>query len=97
MMEPTSSRSRFLNPEVWENCTNLQANVYYCVQAVGSISTYPGYGATATATQPFIPTNCTSLPWVDIKAYYKSLYPVIPFANDTRTDCYQYGCLCIVP
>lgn len=96
-MAPTPARSRFLNPEVWENCTNLQANVNYCVEPVGSISTYPGYGATATATDPFIPTSFTPVPWVDIMANYSSANPVIPLANGTRTDCYRYDSLCVVP
>lgn len=76
---------------MWENCTNLEANVYYCVEAVGSISTYPGYGATATATQPFVATSCTSLPWTNLTANYTTSNPVIPLAAGTRKDCYQYG------
>lgn len=83
--------SIFLNTEVWENCTNLEANVYYCVEPVGSISTYPGYGATTTATSTFVPTNCTSLPYRDILAKYTTTEPFIPFANGTRKDCYAYG------
>lgn len=36
----------FLNPEINANCTNLDLGIAYCVQAVGSISTYSGYPTT---------------------------------------------------
>lgn len=67
--------------------------MYYCVEPVGAISTYPGYGTT-TATQTFVPTTCTSLPWVNITANYTTTNPVIPLANGTRTDCYKYDPPC---
>ncbi|KAL9477709.1 hypothetical protein ACSS6W_007550 [Trichoderma asperelloides] len=51
----------FLNPEVWPNCTNLYLNNYYCVEAVGYISTYPGYLTTST-TSALNQTSATSLP-----------------------------------
>lgn len=85
-----TTNSRFLNPEVYENCTNLQANVYYCVEAVGSISTYPGYGATTSATQAFAPTDCTALPWRHIMDNHTGDL-MKPLAEGTRPDCYQYG------
>lgn len=91
---PTPLHSRFLNPEISWNCANLQPNVYYCVEAVGSLSTYPGY--VPKAKDPFIPTNMTSLPWRNIMDDYKTTNPVIPFADGTRTDCYQYGFLYVV-
>jgi hypothetical protein len=60
------------------------------VEAVGYISTYPGYGATTT-TSAFNQTSATALPNVgDILANYTSTQPVIPIANDTRVDCYSY-------
>lgn len=39
----------FLNPELNStSCNNLIAGLSYCVQAVGDISTYPGYGGRPT-------------------------------------------------
>ncbi|KAL4872891.1 hypothetical protein BDV12DRAFT_192829 [Aspergillus spectabilis] len=44
MMGISLSDFYFLNPEVNSpNCTNLLTGYAYCVQAVGDISTYPGY------------------------------------------------------
>ncbi len=81
---------RFLNPEIWANCTNLLADTYYCVEPVGYISTYPGYGATTT-TSPFNKTAATALPNVgNILANYTNTQPVILIANSTRLDCYEY-------
>jgi hypothetical protein len=34
----------FLNPMINSTCGNLWLNTYYCVEAVGNIATYPGYG-----------------------------------------------------
>jgi len=81
---------RFLNPEVWANCTNLLADTYYCIEPVGYISTYPGYGG-ATTTSPLNQTAATPLPKAgDILANYTNVQPVIPLANKTRLDCYAY-------
>ncbi|UKZ80304.1 hypothetical protein TrVFT333_008061 [Trichoderma virens FT-333] len=80
----------FLNSEVWQNCTNLQIGYYYCVEPVGYISTYPGYGSTPT-TRPFNQTSATSLPYSgDPWAKFSSNVSVIPIANNTRVDCYSY-------
>lgn len=80
----------FLNPEVWENCTNLWLDANYCVKPVGYISTYPGYGGTPT-TKPFVQTNATSLPDIgDILANFTETQPIIPLANQTRVDCSSY-------
>jgi hypothetical protein len=41
----------FLNPDVDDQCTNLQPATAYCVKAVGDITTYIGYdGVSATVT-----------------------------------------------
>ena len=81
---------RFLNPGIWANCTNLLADTYYCVEPVGYISTYPGYGTTTT-TSPFNKTAATALPNVgNILANYTNTEPVILIANSTRLDCYAY-------
>ncbi|KAK4140676.1 uncharacterized protein C8A04DRAFT_14700 [Dichotomopilus funicola] len=80
----------FLNPQLWTNCTNLWADTYYCSEAVGSITTYPGYLPTTTDI-PFVPVEATSLPWVpDVLENYTSTEPIIPIANGTRKDCYDY-------
>lgn len=34
----------FLNPMVNSTCGNLWTDTYYCVEAVGNIATYLGYG-----------------------------------------------------
>ncbi|KAJ5175095.1 uncharacterized protein N7482_000972 [Penicillium canariense] len=52
----------FLNPELFQNCTNLLADTYYCVQPVGYIATYSGYRESSTSTVPFDETSSTSLP-----------------------------------
>lgn len=82
--------SLFLNPEVWENCTNLWLGYNYCVQPVGTISTYTGYPG-ATPTIPFEDTPATSVPYKDLLANYTTNLTVIPLAEDTRLDCLRYG------
>ncbi|KAJ9491845.1 hypothetical protein VN97_g1401 [Penicillium thymicola] len=77
----------FLNPEVWTNCTNLELAVYYCVEPVGYISTYSGYGG--SSTEAFTTVSMTSV------AFPTSNYPSggrtsIPIANGTRKDCIDY-------
>ncbi|KAK1840378.1 hypothetical protein CCHR01_16987 [Colletotrichum chrysophilum] len=80
----------FLNPQVWENCTNVWADYYYCVRPVGYISTYPGY-LPPTTTKEFIQTPTTDLPYVeDLFADYVSSEPLIEIANGTRLDCFEY-------
>ncbi|KAF4211708.1 hypothetical protein CNMCM5878_002269 [Aspergillus fumigatiaffinis] len=39
----------FLNPQLDANCTSLWLGNSYCVQAVGNIKTYSGYGTTTTS------------------------------------------------
>ncbi|KAH7009491.1 hypothetical protein EDB80DRAFT_891746 [Ilyonectria destructans] len=72
-----------------ENCTNLWLDYYYCVQLVGQISTYAGYGGSSTRP-PFVKTPTTEVPYVDLLAGYPSSDAVIPLANKTRVDCYSY-------
>ncbi|KAI8658069.1 hypothetical protein NCS57_01187500 [Fusarium keratoplasticum] len=80
----------FLNPHVWENCTNVYKDYYYCVRPVGYISTYPGYLPT-TSTKEFVQTPFTPLPLeYDPLAGFVSTNPVIPLANKTREDCSSY-------
>jgi hypothetical protein len=80
----------FLNPMIWENCTNMWANTSYCIAPVGRNSDCPGYGK----SEPFFVITpdtsvTTSLPYFnhwdeDTDAVY------IPLANDTRTDRWDY-------
>ncbi|KAF4336893.1 hypothetical protein FBEOM_9240 [Fusarium beomiforme] len=80
----------FLNPHVWENCTNVYKDYYYCVRPVGYISTYPGY-LPSTSTKEFIKTPTTPMP-IDFGPPDDSVDTsiVIPMANQTREDCYHY-------
>ncbi|KAH7420080.1 hypothetical protein BKA64DRAFT_563224 [Cadophora sp. MPI-SDFR-AT-0126] len=79
----------FLNPEIKGNCTNLQANVSYCVQPVGYISTYPGYGGTSlTSIQPDSTSSVAYTPFSNIFA--SPTGTPIPLANGTRQDCVSY-------
>jgi hypothetical protein len=77
-----------LNPEVWPNCTNLYLNSYYCVEAVGYISTYPGYLTTST-TSALNQTSATSLPSSNGNPLtnFTTSAQLIPLANGTRFDC----------
>lgn len=85
----TQAYSLFLNPHVWENCTNVYKDYYYCVRPVGYISTYPGY-LPPTTTKEFIQTPTTKLPIKpDPLGDYINTRPVIPVANQTRQDCFQ--------
>ncbi|KAJ8128779.1 hypothetical protein O1611_g4853 [Lasiodiplodia mahajangana] len=80
----------FLNSEVSANCTNLQADAYYCVRPVGFISTYPGYDGSPT-TEPFEQMPSIPLPNIgDLWANLTSDEPIIQIANNTRVDCYRY-------
>ncbi|OJJ84358.1 LysM peptidoglycan-binding domain-containing protein [Aspergillus glaucus CBS 516.65] len=82
----------FLNPELKKDCTNLQKDVYYCVQAVGYITTYSGHAG--STTDNFNKVSMTSVPSSAARPnYFSGSYtgsnPVIPIANDTRKDCYE--------
>ncbi|KFY95579.1 hypothetical protein V500_02715 [Pseudogymnoascus sp. VKM F-4518 (FW-2643)] len=79
----------FLNPEVWENCTNLWKDYNYCVKPVGTITTYPGHPE-STSTIPFVDTPATTVLYVDPVGRFNKNVTVIPLANKTRLDCYDY-------
>lgn len=82
----------FLNPHINSECTNLWLATSYCVQAVGSITTYSGYPtttnfitlsstsfqtATPTSTEPFtVPTHEPEAP--------------LPRASGTIEGCFEY-------
>ncbi|KAJ5471186.1 hypothetical protein N7530_008543 [Penicillium desertorum] len=82
----------FLNPELNKDCANLQKNVYYCVQAVGDITTYSGH--TGSTSDNFNKVSMTSVsshvPRPDYSGALKNnSSPIIPLATDTRKDCYE--------
>ncbi|RSM03029.1 hypothetical protein CEP52_007638 [Fusarium oligoseptatum] len=83
-----------LNPQVWENCTNLWVDYYYCVKPVGTVTTYPGYGGTPV-------TSTTEGRFTQVQGRenrnatnpldrYKSLRGIVPLAEGTRLDCATY-------
>lgn len=76
----------FLNPGLDANCTNLWVNYEYCVEPVGSISTYPGYGG-STTLPPITGMSKTALSPPTTTSSSSAL--VIPIANGTRTDCWK--------
>ncbi|KAJ5109961.1 hypothetical protein N7532_002606 [Penicillium argentinense] len=83
----------FLNPELNTQCTNLQKKVYYCVQAVGDISTYSGHpGSTSDNFSKVSMTSVpSSVPRPDYSGALKNnSHPVVQLATDTRKDCYDY-------
>ncbi|EGX93831.1 Peptidoglycan-binding lysin domain [Cordyceps militaris CM01] len=80
----------FLNPMVYDNCTNLLAEVYYCAKPVGYVSDYLGYGGSTTRA-PIKPVGATTLSQSGpLLGNLASDGPVIPLANGTRKDCYGY-------
>ncbi|KAJ5024029.1 hypothetical protein J3E73DRAFT_259043 [Bipolaris maydis] len=84
------SSSYFLNPFIDVSCSNLWLNASYCVQPVGDITTYPGYGGSTTVTlPPFTAGPKTSLP-PNPDPVDAPEQTIIPMANDTRVDCYTY-------
>lgn len=84
---------QFLNPMIWDNCTNLWLNTSYCVAPVGDITSYPGYPS-ASPTFTISPQASTPIPFVDPFAVDNSTDSgddiVIPLAADTRIDCWDY-------
>ncbi|KAF7554605.1 hypothetical protein G7Z17_g2799 [Cylindrodendrum hubeiense] len=79
---------RFLNPMVWENCSNLWSNTSYCVLPVGDISEYPGYGPAKT-NFTFTANSTIEVPYEDPYAKFNETKS-IPLANGTRKDCWEY-------
>ncbi|KAF5511762.1 LysM domain-containing protein [Colletotrichum siamense] len=66
----------FLNPEINStSCNNLYLDYSYCVQPVGDISTYAGYGGSSTSANPCIggtttaPESCYATSYSTIEAW----------------------------
>lgn len=80
----------FLNPEINVNCTNLDLGVAYCVQAVGSISTYSGY----PTTSPIY--TLTSLSYATTTSNFSTVTNIatpivtLPAAPGTVSGCVDY-------
>ena len=77
----------FLNPEINENCTNLELGVAYCVEPVGNLATYSGYTKTGdpTITNPpvtFSSVN-TAIPPASGDSEYSATTSLLPQASGT--------------
>ncbi|KAJ5334421.1 uncharacterized protein N7506_008204 [Penicillium brevicompactum] len=81
----SKSAFMFLNPELTETYTNLQKDVYYCVQAVGDITTYLGHAGISMTS---VPSSACRPDFAG--ALKNNSIPAIPLAKDTRKDCYDY-------
>jgi hypothetical protein len=80
----------FLNPEINVNCTNLDLGIAYCVQAVGSISTYSGYPTTSpiyTLTSKSYVTTTSNFSTV---ANIATPVVTLPPAPGTLSDCVDF-------
>jgi hypothetical protein len=83
----------FLNPFVNSNCTNLWLNTAYCVQAVGTITTYPGYPTTTAADRPYTLTSetFTTETWATVPSPTPTDSPIVfTTAAGTWTNCSNY-------
>ncbi|KAE8150567.1 hypothetical protein BDV25DRAFT_172050 [Aspergillus avenaceus] len=85
----------FLNPEIDEDCSNLQLGEAYCVKPVGSITSYPNYTVTGVLPITVTPANFssvnTAIPTTTNDPGYEYVGPTLnPTAPGTIPDCYLY-------
>lgn len=85
----------FLNPEIDENCSNLQLGKAYCVRPVGSLTSYPNYTITGilpiTVSPAIFSSVSTAIPTSTNDPGYKYIEPpLLPTAPDTIPGCYLY-------
>lgn len=80
----------FLNPMIWENCTNLWFDTSYCVAPVGSIRDYPGY-LPPPVSYDFEPERNEQIPFQDPLEKYEEHKKKVPIAKGTRPDCWTYA------
>ncbi|OGM50928.1 hypothetical protein ABOM_000718 [Aspergillus bombycis] len=85
----------FLNPEIDENCSNLQLSRAYCVRPVGSITSYPNYTITGVLPITVPPATFssvnTAIPTSTNDPGYEYIEPpLLPTAPGTIRDCYLY-------
>ncbi|KAF5587789.1 muramidase [Fusarium subglutinans] len=76
----------FLNPMIWQNCTNLWLRTSYCVAPVGDIADYLGYGPEEDEWT-IEPQESTEVPYWE---KFPRDGPYVPLANGTREDCWEY-------
>lgn len=81
----------FLNPEVNStSCNNLYLGYSYCVQPVGDISTYAGYGGSSTRAHPCVggttaaPASCYATTYQTVEAW--TFPPVTTTKTATTSD-----------
>jgi hypothetical protein len=86
----------FLNPHLDSTCSNLWRDTAYCVQAVGSITTYPAYPTSTpgSLTRPYTLTSetFTTESWSTVAPNVPSA-PVEtqhPFAPGSWSNCTMY-------
>nr|OQO19694.1 hypothetical protein B0A51_12067 [Rachicladosporium sp. CCFEE 5018] len=89
----------FLNPEINStSCNNLFLGYSYCVQAIGSINTYPGYGG--SPTNPCIggssvrESTCYATTYPTASAY---TFPVINETASANTSSTSYSSVAVTP
>lgn len=83
----------FLNPELSRNCSNLEVGEAYCVQAVGTITTYPGYPKTVPriiVTPATFPSVYMGIPTTTSDPGYTATYSYLPTASGTVNNCTEY-------
>lgn len=80
----------FLNPEINSNCTNLFAQESYCVEPVGDINSYPGYGGATTIGN--LTGTAGSFSSFSAATYIPTLFAGYnrTLANGTVTTCSDY-------
>ncbi|KAI1448974.1 carbohydrate-binding module family 50 protein [Annulohypoxylon stygium] len=81
----------FLNPDLYENCTNLYAYESYCIQPVGDINTYsgkPGWRPTDITSVPF--TSAVPATAANTTTPIAQLPTSLPIDTGSRDDCYRY-------
>lgn len=83
-----------LNPEINQECTNLELGVAYCVEPVGDIQTYPGYtvtgGPTITVPPVTFPSVNTAIPTNTGDPGFVYTTSLLPKASDTISTCDTY-------
>jgi hypothetical protein len=84
----------FLNPQINATCGNLWLDTAYCVQAIGSISTYPGYPTTIAGNRPYTLTSetFTTGTWSTVAPNAPSIPAQTdkPLAPGTWSNCTMY-------
>src|SRR5881398_3231428 len=87
--------ARFVTTYTVINYTHILGYAY-CVQAVGEISTYPGYSGTVMPTTSGTYTTASTLVWSDLPAATPAVYQNIttttvtyPLATGSLSGCFK--------